>query len=448
MLRYVLASLALFVILFLPAVGDEVTYWNDVALDLLKTEATHPPKVARDMAIMHVAVFDAVNVVDGAYTPIYSNLASPGITSVEAAIASASHEALTGLYPSRSAELDQALADRLAAIPSGTAKTNGLALGQLSAQAVLAWRADDGWDATISYTPIFDPGHWRPTPPDYKPALAPQWGDVTPFSIPSSDAFVPPPHPTLDSSKYAEDWQIVRDLGGTVSALRTPDQEQIAEFWNDFPGNTAAPPGKWNLIAGILADQQGNTLIENTRMFALLNLAMADAGIVCWDTKFTYDLWRPEDAIHLADQDGNPATTADPGWVPLWSSPNFPEYTSGHSTFSGAAAETLRQFFGTDDISFSTPAGGDVLPGVERSFSSLSEAAEEAGMSRIYGGIHFPSANVYGLSCGEHVAGFVYENVAQPVPEPGSAIGMLAIGVLGMLPRRKKKLSGVLYRKP
>ena len=194
--------------------------------------------------------------------------------------------------------------------------------------------------------------------------------------------------------------------------------------------------GKWNLIAQTLAEQQGNTLAENARMFALLDVALADAGIVCWDTKYTYGLWRPEDAIRLADTDGNPATQADPSWTPYLASPAFPEYTSGHSTFSAAAAEMLGLFFGTDDIPFETIAGFDVLPGVTRSYDSLSEAALEAGMSRIYAGIHFNFSNVTGREVGQAIADYVFAANTQTIPAPGSLI-LVLIGAACLLRSRR-----------
>jgi len=179
----------------------------------------------------------------------------------------------------------------------------------------------------------------------------------------------------------------------------------------------------------VLSDAQGNDLVENARMYALLNVAMADGGVVCWKAKYDYDLWRPGDAVRLADQDGNDATEAEVNWQPLWPSPDFPAYTSGHSTFSGAGSKVLEMFFGRDDISFASGAGWDVLPGVTREFASLSEAGEEAGMSRICGGIHFQFDNEAGLASGREIATFVYGNVAQPIPEPLGVL-LLTAGAL------------------
>ena len=177
---------------------------------------------------------------------------------------------------------------------------------------------------------------------------------------------------------------------------------------------TATPPGHWNIIARDVARQRGNTLDENARLFALLNIAEADAGIVAWDCKFAFNFWRPITAIQNADRDGNPDTLPEPGWRPLLLTPPFPEYISGHSTFSGAAAIVLATFFGADDIPFTTESEG--LPGAARTFPSFSQAAMEAGMSRIYGGIHFMSANLSGLECGVAVGGYVVDHFLRPRP--------------------------------
>ncbi len=401
--------------------ADEVTYWNNVALDILKESATSPPAVGRDLAIVHSSIYDAVNAITGTYSPLYYQAATSGPLSQEAAVAAAAYEALAGLFPSRATALKDLLDARLAGIAEGPAKDNAVALGQSVADNMLTLRATDGWNRQVSYPGGTEPGQWRPTPPKYLPATAPQWGDVRPFAIPRAGDFRPGPPPALTSSEYAAALNEVESLGASDSTARTPDQTQIAQFWSDSPGATATPVGKWNLIAQTLAGQQGNTLVEDARMFALLNVVLADAGIVCWDTKYTYGLWRPEDAIRLADTDGNPATSADPDWTPLLVSPAFPEYISGHSTFSAAAAETLGLFFGTDNVAFETGAGFDVLPGVTRSYDSLSEAAMEAGRSRIYAGIHFQFSNVTGRETGIAIADYVYGRCAQPIPAPGAA---------------------------
>ena len=408
--------------------ADEVTFWNSIALDIMRESMTHPPRVGRDLAIVHSSIYDALNAIDRMHTPLFYQPSLAGPASREAAVAAAAHEALVGLYPTYETSLNGLFNARLAAIPDGRARDTGIALGRSVADNMLTLRASDGWNAGSVYEGGTKPGQWRPTPPGFQPALAPHWGNVKPFAIPGVEEFRPGPPPALGSHEYAVALNETKLLGASDSTVRTPDQTQIAEFWNDYPGLTAAPAGKWNLIAQTLGEQQGNTLAQNARMLALLNVSLADVGIVCWDTKYTYGLWRPEDAIRLADTDGNPGTLADPDWTPLWPSPAFPEYNSGHSSFSGASAEILSLFFGTDDIAFDAGAGFDVLPGVTRHYDSISEAALEAGRSRIYGGIHFQFANVAGMESGRAIAEYVYANFAAPVPAPGGA-ALILIGI-------------------
>jgi hypothetical protein len=227
--------------------------------------------------------------------------------------------------------------------------------------------------------------------------LLPQWGFVAPFAMSSSAQFRPPGPPALDSEQYAADYNEVKALGAEVGSTRTEEQTEIALFWADGVG-TETPPGHWNSIAQIIADARGNTLEQNARLFALLNIAMADAAICAWDAKYTFNFWRPVTAIRNADTDGNPATEPDPTWLSFITTPPFPDYVSGHSTFSGAAATVLPLFYGTEDLPFTT--GSDFLPGVFRSFATCLDAAEEAADSRLYGGIHFRSANEDGLQAG------------------------------------------------
>lgn len=396
-----------------PSRADEVIYWNNVALDIMKQTATPPPKVSRDLAIVHAAIYDALNAIDQTYAPLYDQPPVVGPASREAAVAAAAYQALVGLYPVWESTLAEDLRARLAGIPDSTAKDNGVALGKRVADHILALRAADRWGADSPYNGSTEPGKWRPTAPGYQPGLAPHGGNLKPFALPNTEDFRPGPPPGLNCPEYTAALEEVRSWGGANSTARTPDQTQIAHFWSDSPGATASPPGKWNLIAQTLSERQHNTLAENARLFALLNLALADAGIVCWNTKYTYEFWRPVDAIHLADADGNPDTSADPNWSPLLTTPPFPEYMSGHSTFSGAAARILSLFVGTDDIPFATAAGFEVLPGVTRSFPRISAAAQEAGISRVYGGIHFGFSNREGLACGARIADYVFAHYAR-----------------------------------
>jgi membrane-associated phospholipid phosphatase len=333
-------------------------------------------------------------------------------TSAEAAAAGAAYQMLVWLYPRQKQAYDRALADSLAAVPRGEARDAGLDLGRLVAGKIIELRhADGAASAKAPYNPAPGPGVWERTPPGRQEALYPVWGHVTPFCIKPGTQYRPPGPPRLDSAAYTAAYREVKALGGKNSTQRTADQTQIAVFWADNAG-TATPPGHWNEIARTVARQRSLTLAENARLFALLNMTLSDAGVLCWVLKFTYGFWRPVTAIHRAEEDGNPETEPDPAWEPLIETPPFPSYTSGHSTFSGSAASLLANYFGTDGIPFATTSDG--LPGVTRSFKGFWAAADEAGMSRIYGGIHWQFDNIDGLLTGKALGTYVFRNYLQP----------------------------------
>ena len=399
--------------------SDMVLKWNEVLLEAIRVDRTAPPLAARDMAIVHVAIYDAVNAIEKTYEPYAVDPRGMKGASPEATVAAAAHRALVDLFPAQQPTFDQALTDSLAIVPDGSSENKGVALGRFVAKQILAIRSDDGASAEVPYTVGSEPGDWQPTPPAFQqPPLLPQWPAVEPFALHSGAQFQPPPPPDLTSAEYTAAFDQVKELGAVDSPTRTADQTQIALFWINGPG-TATPPGHWNVIAQVAAEQAGNTLLENARLFALLNIAEADAGIVSWDAKYAYNFWRPVTAIRAADIDGNPATVADPAWTPLIATPPFPAYTSGHSTFSAAAAAVLADFFGTDEFAFTleseNPAAAD------RSFTSFSQAAEESGLSRIYGGIHWSFDNAQGLVTGDAVGHFVLQNELRPISRNGHA---------------------------
>jgi hypothetical protein len=388
--------------------ADVITDWNSAALDSIRVEKTPPPIASRALAMLHVAMYDAVNGITRTHQPYLGAGHVAASASTVAAAATAGHSVLVALFPNQRTNFDAAYRASLVTIPNRPQKHFGTAWGQIVASKILQSRAHDGSDATVPYTPGSNPGDWVPTPPAFAPALLPGWGAVTPFGVPSAAGYLPPAPQAMISDQYASDVNLTMTMGAKTNSLRTPDQTEIALFWSDGAG-TATPPGHWNVIAQEVAAAHGNSIEDNAMLFALLNISMADAAIVCWDGKYTYNRWRPITAIHNADLDGNPNTITDTNWAPLIVTPPFPEYTSGHSTFSGAAAVALASFFGTDHISFTI--GSDGLPGVTRSFTSFSAAAEEAGMSRIYGGIHFMTANMNGLKCGRDIAAYVTQHL-------------------------------------
>ena len=256
------------------------------------------------------------------------------------------------------------------------------------------------------------PGLWQPTPPDYPPPLLPHWSEVTPFVLTRLADFRPPPPPALISTAYTADFNEVKRLGRADSDKRTPEQTIIAWFWADGAG-TVTPPGHWNRVAQSVARERRTTLPENARLFAVLNFALADAGIACWECKYRERLWRPITAIRAAADDDNPDTDADPTWRPLLPTPPFPSYVSGHSSFSGAAAAVLAEFFGDRTR---VTATSDSFPGMTRTFPSFTALADECGRSRIYGGIHYECDNREGLKMGKAIGRYCSRSVLQPLP--------------------------------
>lgn len=411
------------VLLPTPATADVVTDWNEAALTAIRRGRTPPPIASRGLAILHVSIFDAVNGItrnaDG-YLPAGSGPQPPASAAPEAAASAAAHKALVALFPEHAADFDTLHAAILVTMRHGRQITAGTAWGEQVAGRILAARAGDGWDSAAAAPGGSGPGIWVPTPPDLAAYQLPQWGFLLPFTMTSGSQFRPPGPPALDSPRWAADFNEVKSLGAAVGSARTLEQAQIALFWADGAG-TETPPGHWNSIARATAAARGNSLEENARLFALLNLAMADAAICAWDAKYHFNFWRPVTAIRRADTDGNPATEPDAGWSSFIVTPPFPDYVSGHSTFSGAAATVLALFYGTDQVAFTT--GSDFLPGVTRSFDSFSAAAEEAALSRVYGGIHFRSASDDGLAGGAGVGQWTFTQFLRPKPTRSRAAG-------------------------
>jgi hypothetical protein len=387
----------------IPASADVVTDWDNATLDAIRAGNTAPPIASRSLAILHASIYDAVNGIARTHEPYLVEGAVQRSASREAAASAAAHQALANLFPANVASFDALHAAILAAIPDGPQKTAGIVWGEFVANQILAARANDGSDAIVPPPGGSGPGVWIPTPPAFLPYLLPQWGFVVPFAMSSSSQFRPPGPPSLDSQQYAADYEEVKQFGAAIGSTRTEEQTEIALFWADGAG-TETPPGHWNSIAQIIAAAKGNTMEENARLFALLNIAMADAAICAWDAKYTFNFWRPVTAIAFAEPELN--------WMSFIVTPPFPDYTSGHSTFSAAAATVLPLFYGTEDLQFTT--GSDFLPDVYRSFSTCDEAAEEAAVSRIYGGIHFRSASQDGLEAGISIGEWTFAHYLQP----------------------------------
>jgi hypothetical protein len=389
--------------------GQPVIDWNQVLLSIVNTPGAQPANIqpTRNFAILHAAIYDAVNSIDRTHEPYLISVRAPRSASETAAADSAAHTALVGLYPAQQSSLDTDYAAELAKVPDGPAKDKGVRLGRQVASDLLAIRANDG--SNVIPPPFVagtNPGDYRPTPPNLPTPVFTTWGQVTPFVLDSGNEFRSAPPPALTSNAYAAAINEVESLGSATSTARTPEQTRIGQFWS--------PPIQnfWNQIAQGVALSHHSNLPTTARLFAALNLSFADSAIAFYDAKYIHQLWRPVTAIRLADTDGNPNTVADPNWLPLaGNTAADPSYPGAHSTISAAGADVLASFYGDKQhFSLSSPA----LPGVNRSFNSFSAAAEEAGLSRIYAGQHTRLDHAAGLALGHNIAGFVVHNALLP----------------------------------
>lgn len=387
--------------------GDAVLQWNATVLRTIQRDQAGGLETARTLAIAHAAILDVVNALSGgntSYQPL--PVPVPSTASIAAAVAGAAHQVLTQLYPDQKPSLDTALTASLTALADAeTAESAGVAFGQAVADGILTERSQDGALLTQTYQPKIKPGKWRPTPPNFLPAAAVAWRQITPFVLNQADQFRPQTPPKLTNARYTQDFNQVKRLGQIDSQERTETQTQIARFWIGNAG-TLTLPGMWNEVAAQASAMTERTLLENAQLFAALNLSLVDASIAAWDAKYTYRSWRPITAIRLAGSDQNPETEADKNWQSFLETPAHPDYVSSHSTFSGAAATILTQTFGKRRLSVTSFD----FPGVQRSFKDFKQAAAEAGISRIYGGIHTMSANQAGLKLGQKVGSYVFKH--------------------------------------
>jgi hypothetical protein len=387
---------------------DVVSAWNMAALAAIRVERTAPPIASRALAMLHAAIFDSVNGIARTYAHyVVPSTVSAG-ASLTAAGNAAAHRVLQALFPAQAAQFDALYATLTSTDADSPQTRTGRAWGEFVASRTLEWRANDGAAAPVEMPAHTGPGAWIPTPPAFANYALPQWAFLEPFAMEMSEAFRPGGPPALESAEYAAEYDEVKALGAATGSTRTDDQSQVALFWADGAG-TETPPGHWNSIARLVSDDLETPLVEKARLFALLNIAMADAAICAWDAKYIYWFWRPVTAIRQGDTDGNADTAGDPAWSSFVVTPPFPDYVSGHSTFSGAAATVLAVFFGTDEVAFT--AYSDFMPGVARTFERFSDAAAEAALSRLYGGIHFRSANEDGLRAGIDIGAWTMANV-------------------------------------
>ena len=387
---------------------NPVVQWNRTLLVIVRTPGAQPATIhsTRSFAITHAAIYDAVNAIDKRHKAYLVTL--PGVSpeaSQEAAAAAAAHEVLVGLYPAFKTPLDAELQQSLAQIADGKNKTDGIAIGVAVADRTLALRSNDGSSASpVAYVFGTAPGDYQSTPPNFAPQ--PQfthWSHVVPFALKSSNQFRPGPPPRLTGDDYADAFDEVKSLGIANSTTATADEALTGRFWN------GAIQNYWNEITQTASQAHNLTTAENARLFALLNLSFADSVIAFYDAKYTYNFWRPVTAIRAAGADDNPATLPDPAWLPeVGKTAPDPSYPGAHAVISAAGAEVLGSFFGRDRFDFDVTS--EVLPGAVRSFPSFSAAAEEATLSRIFGGQHFRFDLTTGHRLGRETGDFVFDN--------------------------------------
>ena len=391
---------------------DPVVQWNQVLLKIVRTHGAQPATVhpTRSFAIMHAAIYDAVNSIDGTHQPYSVRLERISKqASQEAAATAAAHEVLMQLYPAFQPMLDAQLQQSLAQLADGVEKTEGIDVGVAAADAILSLRNDDGSSThPIPYVFGSGPGAYQSTPPNFPPQpVFTHWSRVTPFALRQASQFRPGPPPALMSATYTQAFNEVKSVGIAGSTTATVDQALTGRFWN------GAIQNYWNEIAQTAAVSHGLTTAQSARLFALLNLALADSVIAFYDAKYTYNFWRPVTAIRDATVVGNPQTSSDPNWLPeVTNTAADPSYPGAHAVISAAAASVLQSVFGHKPFPFAVTS--EVLPGVQRSFGDFVAAAEEASLSRVFAGVHFRTDEVAGEKLGRSIAGLVVEDLLRP----------------------------------
>jgi hypothetical protein len=400
-----------------PARADTVTDWNAIASTSIVSTAGQPPQAAGpSFAMVHGAVYDAVNAIDGGHEPYLAVPPANASASKEAAAATAAFRVLAALFPAQLPALQSHYEASLAAVPPGSAKDDGVVAGQAAAAAMLAARANDGRGGPFTFVFGTAPGEWRPAPPGFALDPAPWVANVRPFVVPDVEMLRSDGPNPLTSGAYTADFNEVKRLGSLTSTKRTADQTEAAIFWQEHG------PVLWNRVTRALVESRQLDIADSARLFALENLAAADGAIGCWNDKYHWRFWRPVTAIREAAGDGNPSTEADPAWLPLFdpstpqfgtplATPGFPDHPAGHGCMSGAVVRALRNFFGTDKVPFSAFSS---RTRTTRSYDRLSDALKEIIDARVWSGIHFRTADVQGAVLGKRVAHWLDKHYLQP----------------------------------
>ena len=403
-MRHVVSALAfaLFVLgLVAPVAADVITDWTEKTLPIVAAYSLSAPAY-RDMAMMHVAMFQCVNAIEPQYQPYKTKIEASPAASKEAAAAVAAATVLSKLHPPEAAKIDATLKEYLAQIPDGQPKSDGVALGLRVADGVMTMRANDGVNAPDTYRPRTTPGRYIPT----TPVVGPQWPSVTPFVLNSSAQFRPGPPVSLKSQEWADNYNEIKQYGKN-STTRTPEQTETGRLWLYTGPSTFVP------IALQLSQAKHLSVSENARLFALLSMATHDAIVAVLEAKYNYEFWRPVTAIRNGDIDGNPKTDRDPAWEPLGPTPMHPEYPCAHCIVAHAAGTVMEAFFGTDtvpEITLSTPTA----PGVTHRWTRIADYMEEPSNARIWAGIHYRFSTKVGADMGRRIGTYVLQNSLQP----------------------------------
>jgi len=405
--RILLVALVLAAFAATPAAhADVVTDWNQTGVAAAVAAGQNSLQLSRTMAMVHGAMYDAVNSIERRHMPYVADIAAPAGASREAAAAAAAHAVLSRLFWPQIPVFEVALEVSLASIPDGAAKTDGLAIGKEAAAKMLARRANDGSGKTLAYTHQTGPGMYQATPPVDAAPVMPHWATVEPFTLKAPNQFLVRGPAAYNSPEFARDFAEVKLMGAKNSTARTKDQTEAARFW---------------LSSGIVTDNsaarqvtlaKGTSVADNARVFALLNMAGADAYIACWEAKYRYHNWRPITAIRNAASTGNPALVGDPTWEPLLVTPAHPEYPSGHACYAGATERVLQEMFGDDHtFTLTFPAMN-----LTRTYRNFSQVGKEMIDARVWAGIHYRLSDEDGYDLGRRVADHALQTVLRPRP--------------------------------
>jgi hypothetical protein len=391
---------------------EVIIEWNRILLTTLATPGATDPTVffTRPLAVMHLAIFDALASIDQTYMPYLDRVDAAADAHRDAAVAQAAHDVLAATFPTQRQIYATALAAQMSRLPAAAAQS-GARVGAAAARAIIDLRANDGWGRPApEYILPNLPGYWQPVPPQNTPAGFAHYPDVTPFVIGSARQFLVEPPPALTSERYAADFNEAKALGSATSTTRTPDQTLVARLFAGV-GTTTGIPGVWNNLVRDLARSRGLNGLETARLYALINMAFHDALFVSFSGKYLYGLWRPTTAIREAARDGNPATEPDPGWLALIPTPPYPSYPGNYGCIASAMTRVFERYFERDNIPFSVTWGEAAGPGITRSYNGFRQLADEAARSRVYGGIHFNFDTTSSFGVCMPLGDYVFDNM-------------------------------------